>query len=469
MQTDIEIVIIDDDTAITEALTEMLELDDFSVRAFQQPEKALAYLTAGSRAVVLSDVKMPRIDGLNLLARLQQLDSAMPVLLMSGHGDIPMAIEAMKEGAYDFLEKPLQPEHLLNQLRRATDKRRLELENRELKRNLEQRSGLEASIIGESAAIKAIRQQVLALAQANVDTIIYGDTGCGKDVVARALHQCSRRRDKRFVAINCGGMSESLIESELFGHEAGSFTGASKRHIGKIEVANGGTLFLDEIESMPLSVQVKLLRVLQDRTIERVGSSTPIAVELTVLAASKDDLAQLGAQGLFRKDLYYRLSVASLSIPALRERPEDVLPLFHHYAQRACERFARPLPELSVEVSSRLLQHEWPGNVRELKNAADRFVLGLDENAQGMGQSGGDTQSAATSGRAGQSGDVESDYGVRMDHYERHIIEEELRAAQGQLSAAAQRLNLSRKTLYRKMKKHQIDKELFRLAEDSGS
>ncbi|ANG64623.1 C4-dicarboxylate ABC transporter [Marinobacterium aestuarii] len=450
MHSDIQVVIIDDDAEITEALTEMLELDDFCVQAFAQPEKALASLHADSPVVVLSDVRMPRLNGLDLLARLQQLDAAIPVLLMSGHGDIPMAIEAMKEGAYDFLEKPLQPEHLLSRLHHAIDKRRLVLDNRSLRQNLEARCGLEASIIGESAAIKGIRQQVLALAQANVDTVIYGDTGSGKDVVARALHQCSARRDKRFVAINCGGMSESLIESELFGHEAGSFTGASKRHIGKIEVANGGTLFLDEIESMPLSLQVKLLRVLQERSIERVGSSTPIPVSLTVLAASKDDLAQLGEEGRFRKDLYYRLSVASLSIPALRDRPEDVLPLFHHYAQQACERFARPLPELSAAQSTRLLQHDWPGNVRELKNAADRFVLGIGESAMATDEAPGG-------------------YEERMDHYERHIIREELKAAQGQLNAAAQRLNLSRKTLYRKMKKHRLDKQLFKAGEDDGS
>ena len=447
---DIEIIIIDDDREIIEALTEMLELEEFRVKGFLSPEKALLTLAKNSPVVILSDVKMPRMNGLTLLSKLQQIDSEIPVLLMSGHGDIPMAIEAMNEGAYDFLEKPLQPKKLLGQLQRAAEKRRLVMENRNLKQDIQQHSGVEAFIMGESAAIKNIRQQVLALAQANVDTIIYGDTGSGKDVVARALHQFSQRHEKRFIAINCGGVSESLIESELFGHEAGSFTGAIKRHIGKIEAADGGTLFLDEIETMPLPVQIKLLRVLQDRVVERVGSTKPIPVKLMVIAASKDDLAQLGQGGHFRKDLFYRLNVASITIPPLKDRPEDVLPLFHHYARKASVQFSRPQPALSQAEVAHLLQHDWPGNVRELKNAADRFVLGISE-----------TKLAAMVTEEGSSGS----YDQRMELYERQVLEEGLIAAQGQLHEAAELLNLTRKTLYRKLKKHQLDKQLFKIPE----
>jgi len=450
MQHDIRIIIIDDDQEIIEALTEMLELEEFSVEGFLLPEKALLTINKNSPVVILSDVKMPRMDGLSVLAKFQQIDTDIPVLLMSGHGDIPMALEAMKEGAYDFLEKPLQPEKLLRQLQRAADKRQLVLENRYLKQNVQQQSGVEAFILGESAAIKSIRQNVLALAQANVDTIIYGDTGSGKDVVARALHQFSQRHKKRFIAINCGGISESLIESELFGHEAGSFTGANKRHIGKIEAADGGTLFLDEIETMPLPVQIKLLRVLQDRVIERVGSTKPIPVTLTVIAASKDNLAQLGEEGRFRKDLFYRLNVASLTIPPLKDRQEDVLPLFHHYVHKACVQFSRPQPELSPADVTNLLQHDWPGNVRELKNAANRFVLGISE-----------TNLASMNVEE----DSSRSYEERMELYERQVLEEGLIAAQGQLNDAAVLLNLTRKTLYRKLKKHNLDKQEFKIPE----
>ncbi|KJZ10914.1 C4-dicarboxylate ABC transporter [Marinomonas sp. S3726] len=447
MKQAIRILIIDDEQTIIEALTELLELEDFQVDTFLDAQQALDSLNKNSPVVVLCDVKMPKMDGMSVLAKLQALDPELPILLMSGHGDIPMAIEAMKEGAYDFLEKPLQPAKLISQLERAIEKRCLILENRSLKQNLANQTGLENFIIGESAAIKGIRQHVTALAQANVDTIIYGDTGCGKDVVARALHQFSRRHESRFIAINCGGISESLIESELFGHEAGSFTGANKRHIGKIEAANGGTLFLDEIETMPLPVQIKLLRVLQDRTIERVGSTQPIPVELTVIAASKDDLAQLGEEGKFRKDLFYRLNVASLTIPPLKDRPEDVLPLFHYYARKAAEQFDRPLPELTPEYLAFLLEQTWPGNVRELKNAVDRFVLGITET------------SLATLKR---DEDSNGSYEERMEQFERSILEQGLRASGGQLNEAAELLDLSRKTLYRKMKKHQLDKQVFK-------
>lgn len=453
MNSTIKIIIIDDDPTIIEALTEMLELEGFEVESHLRAKKALTSLNKASAAVILSDVRMPKMDGLDLLAHIQELDNELPVLLMSGHGDIPMAIEAMKEGAYDFLEKPLQPTQLINQLQRATDKRQLVLENRNLKQNIAQQSGLEALIIGESASIKSIRQHISSLAQANIDTIIYGETGCGKDVVARALHQFSLRNKGRFIAINCGGISESLIESELFGHEAGSFTGANKRHIGKIEAANGGTLFLDEIETMPLPVQVKLLRVLQERTIERVGSTTPIPVELTVIAASKDNLALLGEQGKFRKDLFYRLNVASLTIPPLRDRPEDILQLFHHYARKAADHFSKPLPTISSAFIDHLIQNQWPGNVRELKNAADRFVLGISE-----------TSLASIK----REDDTSSSYEERMGQFERHIIEEGLRAKNGQLNEAAELLDMSRKTLYRKMKKHQLDKQQFKAHEEDG-
>jgi two-component system, NtrC family, C4-dicarboxylate transport response regulator DctD len=448
-----KVIIIDDDQTIIEALTEMLELEGFQIISYLHADKAINALDHNSTAVILSDVRMPKMDGLSLLARIQALDNELPVILMSGHGDIPMAIEAMKEGAYDFLEKPLQPAQLINQLQRAVEKRQLVLENRKLKQNIAQQTGLEALIIGESAAIKSIRQHISSLAQANIDTIIYGETGCGKDVVARALHQFSLRNKGRFIAINCGGISESLIESELFGHEAGAFTGANKRHIGKIEAANGGTLFLDEIETMPLPAQIKLLRVLQERTIERVGSTQPIPVELTVIAASKDNLAQLGEEGKFRKDLFYRLNVASLTIPPLRDRPEDILPLFHHYARKAAEHFSRPLPLITSAYLEYLIQHPWPGNVRELKNAADRFVLGISE-----------TSLASIK----REDDINGSYEERMEQFERHIIEEGLRVTNGQLNEAAELLDMSRKTLYRKMKKHQLDKQHFKTFDDEG-
>jgi len=441
------IVIIDDDQEVASALSEMLELEGFTVAVFYSAEQALQTLNVNSPAIILSDVRMPKMGGLSLLGQIQKLDSSLPVILMSGHGDIPMAINAMEKGAHYFLEKPLDPEKLVSLLNQASQQRRLVLESRTLQKDLKQLSGIEKFIIGKSEAIMSIRQSVLALSQVNVDTIIYGDTGSGKDVVAQALHLYSPRRDKRFVAINCGGMSESLIESELFGHEVGSFTGANKLHIGKIEAANGGTLFLDEIESMPLSVQIKLLRVLQDRCIERLGSSHPINVKMTVIAASKDNLVTLSNEGLFRKDLFYRLNVASISIPSLRQRRGDILPLFLHYAEQACARYNKKMPELSPQYTDSMLSHNWPGNVRELKNAADRFILGITEIS-------GNTTPELDENMNG--------YDERMDQFERQLLEEGLRTGNGQIKETAELLNMTSKTLYRKMKKHSLDKNTYR-------
>lgn len=441
------IVIIDDDQEVASALSEMLELEGFTVAVFYSAEQALQTLNVNSPAIILSDVRMPKMGGLSLLGQIQKLDSSLPVILMSGHGDIPMAINAMEKGAHYFLEKPLDPEKLVSLLNQASQQRRLVLESRTLQKDLKQLSGIEKFIIGKSEAIMSIRQSVLALSQVNVDTIIYGDTGSGKDVVAQALHLYSPRRDKRFVAINCGGMSESLIESELFGHEVGSFTGANKLHIGKIEAANGGTLFLDEIESMPLSVQIKLLRVLQDRCIERLGSSQPINVKMTVIAASKDNLVTLSNEGLFRKDLFYRLNVASISIPSLRQRRGDILPLFLHYAEQACARYNKKMPELSPQYTDSMLSHNWPGNVRELKNAADRFILGITEIS-------GNTTPELDENMNG--------YDERMDQFERQLLEEGLRTGNGQIKETAELLNMTSKTLYRKMKKHFLDKNAYK-------
>ena len=441
------IVIIDDDQEVASALSEMLELEGFTVAVFYNAEHALQTLNTDSPAVILSDVRMPKMDGLSLLGQIQKLDRSLPVILMSGHGDIPMAINAMEQGAHYFLEKPLDPEKLVTVLHQASQQRCLVLESRTLQQNLNQLSGIEKFIIGKSDSIISIRQSVLALSQANVDTIIYGDTGSGKDVVAQALHLYSPRREKRFVAINCGGMSESLIESELFGHEVGSFTGANKLHIGKIEAANGGTLFLDEIESMPLSVQIKLLRVLQERSIERVGSSKSIHVKMTVVAASKDDLVTLSDKGLFRKDLFYRLNVASISLPGLSQRKDDILPLFLHYAEQACIRYSKKMPELSPQYTNSMLSHNWPGNVRELKNSADRFILGITE-----------SNSCATPELEGST----INYDERMDQFERQLLEEGLRTGNGQIKETAELLNMTSKTLYRKMKKHLLDKNTYK-------
>ncbi|MGF1718748.1 sigma-54 dependent transcriptional regulator [Vibrio kyushuensis] len=443
-----QVVLIDDEVDVVDALSEMLELEGFAVNAFTNAKQGLTFLRPESPAVLLCDVKMPEIDGLSLLSLVHARVPGLPVILMSGHGDIPMAIEAMKIGAFDFLEKPLSPQVLVAKLTKALEKRQFELaQGTSTNRDTET---IEEVVIGDSAAMESIRQQILVLAKTGVDTIINGDTGTGKEVVAQALHRFSRRKNKPFVAINCGGMTESIIESELFGHEAGSFTSANKKRIGKIEQANGGTLFLDEIESMPISVQIKLLRVLQERVVERVGGNELIPVDLVIVAASKADLAKLGETGAFRKDLFYRLNLACINLPKLNQRLEDLRPLFKHFVLQACHKYQLEQPEFHPELLGQLSKHDWPGNIRELRNVVDRFALGIVGDGFNLDK--------GVQSPPGQ----ELDFEMQMDSYERELLTQALLDTQGNINASAEKLCLPRKTLYRKLKKHNIDKHDFR-------
>lgn len=445
------ICIVDDDPSVLDSFAEMLTLEGFEPRCFSGPSLLLTFLQQNPNAVVLSDVCMPDVDGMQLLAHLQNLDSELPVVLMSGHGDIPMATQAMREGAVDFLEKPVSPSLLVERLRQAQRQRKWVLARREQQLCQDDKAIVERHVVGESPGIKQLHEQILVLANADVDTLIYGETGSGKDVVARALHDASQRRHHPFIAINCGAMPENLIESELFGYEAGAFTGAKQRQIGKIEAASGGTLFLDEIETMPLTAQIRLLRVLQERSLERLGSTQSVQVNIRVIAASKDDLQTTSEKGLFRLDLYYRLNVASLRLPPLRERGDDILMLFQHYCQLAAERFQKACPPIRAHHQEKLLHYAWPGNVRELRNTADRFVLGID----GDGFSLSDKSIAIAPPAL-------DEFDQKLEDYERKLIEDSLAAAAGQIGKAAEQLKMSRKTLYRKMKKFQLDKQTFR-------
>jgi two-component system C4-dicarboxylate transport response regulator DctD len=304
------------------------------------------------------------------------MEPALPVIVITGHGDVAMAVQAMRAGAYDFLEKPAPAERLVDAVKSAMERRQLTFEMADLRRKLQQKDGIERILIGKSAGMAALRRDILQLAEAGPDVLILGETGSGKELVARCLHEASPARDKPFVAINCGAIPENMFESELFGHERGAFTGAQMQRIGKIEYASGGTLFLDEVESLPLAMQVKLLRVLQFRQIERLGSNKPVSVSIRVVAATKTDLAALSQDQQFRSDLYFRLNVVSLDIPPLRARREDIPLIFEHHVAQAAQRYGRETPAVSDALMRELMAADWPGNVRELANVADRFVLG---------------------------------------------------------------------------------------------
>ncbi|WP_340115239.1 sigma-54 dependent transcriptional regulator [Pelagibius sp. 7325] len=455
--TDGQVFFVDDEEPLRDAVKQGLELCGHPVTCFSSARQAEAQLGRNLYGVLVSDIKMPDMDGLALLRRALEIDPALPVVLVTGHGDVPLAVEAMRAGAYDFIEKPFDTSHLASVVARALEKRRLVLEVRALRQELETGSGLEARLVGRSAAMERLRGQVLALADTDADVLLVGETGAGKEVVARALHDFGGRRDGPFVAINCGAVPAEIIESELFGHVAGAFTGAQKPRTGKLEFADGGTVLLDEIESMPPALQVKLLRAIETRTIERLGSNTPVPLDIRFVAASKDDLAAACRAGRFREDLYYRLNVVSLTLPPLRERREDVPLLFHHLAREARGRYRREIPELDGGLLAALMAHDWPGNVRELRNAADRFVLGLGDVVPG----GAVPALQESSGRWGQG-----PLSDRLDAVEKSILEAELRRHGGSLKATYEALGLSRKTLYDKLQRHGLRREDFLVSEE---
>ncbi|UZE33601.1 sigma-54 dependent transcriptional regulator [Pseudomonas sp. B21-059] len=436
------VIVVDDEASIRTAVEQWLSLSGFEVQLFSRAEDCLAQLPKNFPGVILSDVRMPGISGLELLAQVQRLDPDLPIILLTGHGDVPMAVEAMRDGAYDFLEKPFSPDTLLSSLRRALDKRRLVLENRRLHQQADSRAKLDATLLGMSRALQTLRRQVLDLAALPVNVLIRGETGSGKELIARCLHDFGPRAGKPFVALNCAAIPEQLFEAELFGHESGAFTGAQGKRIGKLEYAHGGTLFLDEIESMPLAQQVKLLRVLQEQKLERLGSNQSIKVDLRVIAAAKPDLLEEARAGRFREDLAYRLTVAELRLPPLRERREDIPQLYEHFAQAAAERLGRSVAPLSGAQLSRLLSHDWPGNVRELANAAERQVLGLGE-------------PEAEVLEAGQS------LAAQQEAFEAQCLRAALTRHKGEIKAVLNELQLPRRTLNEKMQRHGLTREMF--------
>ncbi|HFL2186787.1 MAG: sigma-54 dependent transcriptional regulator [Pseudomonas sp.] len=436
------VIVVDDEASIRSAVEQWLSLSGFSVQLFARAEECLAHLPQHFPGVIISDVRMPGMDGLQLLERLQAEDPDLPVILLTGHGDVPMAVEAMRSGAYDFLEKPFTPQHLLGSLRRALEKRQLVLENRRLHEQADLKSRLEGTLLGMSQGLQQLRRQVLELASLPVNVLIRGETGSGKERVARCLHDFGPRAGKPFVALNCAAIPESLFEAELFGHESGAFTGAQGKRIGKLEYANGGTVFLDEIESMPLAQQAKLLRVIQEQKLERLGANQSISVDLRVIAATKPDLLEEARAGRFREDLAYRLNVAELRLAPLRERREDIPLLFEHFARAAGEKLGRAAPVLSGVQLAQLLSHDWPGNVRELANAAERHALGLSS-----------PNIEATP--AGQS------LGEQMEAFEAQCLRAALRQHGGEIKSVMEALQLPRRTLNEKMQRHGLVREDF--------
>ena len=439
------VFLVDDDAMMRSSTQQSLELAGLTVRCFEAAEDVLNLAGPRLNGVILSDIRMPQMDGMTLLHHCREVDADLPVILITGHADVQLAVEAMRRGAYDFIEKPFSPQGLALVLRRALDHRALVLDNRRLRAAAGKDDDLEARLAGRSAGIIALRHQLRTIGASDTDALIIGPTGAGKEVVARALHDVSARAAKPFVAINCAGLPAGMIESELFGHEAGAFAGAMRARFGRFEHARGGTVLLDEVGQMPPEAQAKLLRVLQERVITRLGSNEVIALDIRFIATSTNDLAQDVAQGRFREDLFWRLNVVTLQIPPLAARREDIPLLFLQLSREAGARHSVPdripPPELLADLAAR----DWPGNVRQLRNAAERYVLGLDWM---MGTQPEDGPHLAQ----------------RVASFERSVIAGAIAAHDGHLRRVYESLGISRKTLYEKMQKH----GLARAAEDDA-
>ncbi|PSL09512.1 two-component system C4-dicarboxylate transport response regulator DctD [Marinobacterium halophilum] len=449
------VLLVDDEAMVREATAQWLELSGFEVRCFSRAEAALEQIEPFCAGILLTDVRMPGMDGIQLMQEAFRRAPDMPVILLTAHGDVDMATAAMRDGAYDFIEKPYVPDRLVERLRRACEKRRLTLENLRLQQNLATQSGIDARLIGISPAIQRLRREILSLAELETNVIIYGETGTGKELVAQCLHDYGKRSKRPFVPINCGAIPENLIESELFGHEAGAFTHATKRRIGKFEYASGGSLFLDEIESMPLNLQIKLLRALQEHVIERLGANAPISVDLRVIAAAKVDLRE---DPQFREDLFYRLGVSELHIPPLRERIEDVPWLFVHYLRKGALDNDREPRTLSDHDLDALQSYAWPGNVRELKNIAIRYAIDPRVSLVELLSRQQPLQSRPVAHRQSLP------LAVQVAEYEAQLIREALEQHQGNIKSVMDMLDLPRRTLNQKMQRYGLNRSDFTLS-----
>ncbi|MBY8977707.1 sigma-54-dependent Fis family transcriptional regulator [Rhodobacteraceae bacterium NNCM2] len=434
------VILVDDEEDVRLATQQALELEAFDVIPFARAERALERVGREFPGVVVSDIRMPRMDGLALLEAVHEVDPNLPVILMTGHGDVPLAVEAMRKGAFEFIEKPFATSDMMKAVRRAVAMRQLALENRDMRRQIENRDPVEAMLIGRAPAMVELRQKIRAVAASDIDTLILGETGTGKDLVARAIHEQSDRRDKPFAVLNLASLPPATIESELFGHEAGAFPGAHRARFGKFEHARGGTLLLDEIGAAPLDLQSKLLRVIEDRAVVRVGSNERIDLDLRFIASSNRDLDAMVAGGTFRQDLLFRLAVVTLSLPPLADRVEDVPRLFQHLVTQSATRYRRAAPTIEPDFLMDIAQRDWPGNVRELRNAADRFVLGLES-------------SAAAS--------PDLPLADLVERFEKGAVAAALARHQGDLKATYESLGISRKTLYEKMQRHGLKREDF--------
>jgi two-component system, NtrC family, nitrogen regulation response regulator NtrX len=442
------ILIVDDEPGVRTALSGVLRDEGYTVEAVPSGEACLERLTRGAVDLIVLDVWLPGMDGLATLARLRERQVDAQVVLISGHGNIESAVRAIKMGAFDFVEKPLSLEKTVLVVRNALRQQRLEAENRALRARMDRTQ----TMVGESYAMGQLREQVAMAAPTNGRVLIYGENGTGKELVARTIHAMSRRRNNAWVEVNCAAIPEELIESELFGHVRGAFTGAVADRRGKFEVADGGTIFLDEIGDMSLKTQAKVLRVLQEQTMEAVGGTTRIKVDARVLAATNKDLQAEIRTGNFREDLYFRLNVIPIFVPPLRERQEDVPLLAEHFLAEFAREYGRRLKTFDTAAVAILQRYAWPGNVRELRNVIERLMIMVPGDVITAGDVAFLQQNGITRGEALEPPSSRMTLHEARDRFERDLILRTLAEQQGNMSKTAEVLGVERSNLYRKMR-----------------
>jgi two-component system, NtrC family, response regulator HydG len=449
----VQVLIVDDESAHADAVSDSLERAGFECTIAADGEEALRRIESEQFDVVLTDLMMGRTDGLEVLRKAKQELPEAEVIVVTGHGTIKTAVTAMQQGAYTYLTKPLDINELRTVVGKATERHRLRQSNIELRQQLDEKFGFEG-VVGNSLAMHKVIARLRLVAPTPATVLILGENGTGKELVARSLHTNSPRKHKPFVALNCAALSESILESELFGHERGAFTGADRTRKGRFEFANGGTLFLDEVGDLPMSTQIKLLRVIESREIMRVGSNDPLPVNVRLISATNRDIAKMVADGDFRQDLYYRLKVVTIHLPPLRERPEDIPLLCEHFVKEFAQTHGKPTPTVSTPVMRMLRHYPWPGNVRELRNTLESMVVidqdqrldidDLPDELQGR-------EDVATPFSA-----QDSLVGKPLKDVEAYYIEQALKQTEGNREAAATMLDIGERTLYRKIKDYNI-------------
>jgi DNA-binding NtrC family response regulator len=453
------LLLVEDKNELRTMLRKALERSGYTVDEAPDGSAAIQKVRARRYLLVITDLKMPGASGLDVLRETKHADATIPVILLTAFGSVEEAVTAMKEGAFDFLQKPVDLDHLKLLVQRAARQQELLRENLLLREEYTARYGF-PRIVGEHASIREISQQIQRLAATDSTALLLGESGTGKELFARAIHHLSNRREQPFVALNCAAIPEGLVENELFGHERGAFTGAGARKVGKMDLAHHGTLFLDEIGELPLAIQAKLLRVLEERRFERVGGTQLIEVDVRIVVATNRDLQKLMQEKLFREDLYFRISAVPITIPALRDRGNDVLLLADYLLEKFSREFAKPGLEISSDAKQRLLEYRWPGNVRELQNTMERAVIladGLTIRANGLQlptpkPNGDSLPSGMLPDKFSWEGSLEEVTQRAAGHVERVLLESTLRDCQWNKTRAAERLGVSPKTLLAKIR-----------------